>query len=78
MVCQPQINFATGLAFIAAGVVGGLSVLLLSQGIIALKPEPHCIMGLLITLIVMLLFLIPVVIYSNGTASTGAFAVADP
>ena len=60
-----QINFATGLALIAAAIVGGLSVLLLSQGIITLKPEPRYIMGLLLTVVVMLLFLIPVVLYSN-------------
>ncbi|MGH6836911.1 MAG: SdpI family protein [Methylocella sp.] len=32
-----QINFATGLALIAAGLVSGLLVLLLSYGIIMLK-----------------------------------------
>ena len=60
-----QINFATGLALIAAGLVGLLSVLLLSRGIITLKPELRYVMGLLLTGIVTLLFLIPVVIYSN-------------
>jgi SdpI/YhfL family protein len=60
-----QINFATGLALIAAGLVGLLSVLLLSKGMITLKPEPRYVMGLLLTGIVTLLFLIPVVIYSN-------------
>jgi hypothetical protein len=59
-----QINFATGLALIAAGLVGLLSVLLPSRGIM-LKPEPRYVMGLLLTGIVTLLFLIPVVIYSN-------------
>jgi len=50
-----QINFATGLALIAAGLVGLLSVLLLSRGIITLKPEPRYVMGLLLTGIVTLL-----------------------
>jgi len=60
-----QINFATGLALIAAGVVGGLLALLLSQGIISLKPEPRYITGILLAAVVMLAFLVPVAIYSN-------------
>jgi SdpI/YfhL protein family len=60
-----QINFATGLAMIAAGIVSGLFVLLLSYGVIELKPEPRYIMGILLTGVITLLFLIPVVIYSN-------------
>jgi len=57
-----QINFATGLAMIAAG---GFIVLLLSQGVIALKPEACYIIGILLTGVVTLLFLVPVAIYSN-------------
>jgi uncharacterized membrane protein len=60
-----QINFATGLAMIGAGVVSGLLGLLLSYGAIALKPEPRYIMGILLIALVSILFLIPVVIYSN-------------
>ena len=60
-----QINFATGLAMIAAGAVGGFIVLLLSQGVIVLKPEACYIIGILLTGVVTLLFLIPVAIYSN-------------
>jgi hypothetical protein len=33
-----QINFAMGLALMAAGVVGGFAILLLRYGLIALKP----------------------------------------
>ena len=60
-----QINFATGLAMIAAGLVSRLLVLLLSYGVITLQPEPRYVLGLLLTTLVMLLFLIPVVIYSD-------------
>ncbi len=60
-----QINFATGLALIAAGAASGTFALLLSQGVIELKPEPRFILGVAFTGIVTLLFLIPVVIYSN-------------
>ncbi|MGH7075362.1 MAG: SdpI family protein [Stellaceae bacterium] len=60
-----QINFATGLALIAAGILSGVCALMLSQGLIALKPEPRFIVGVAVTGIVTLLCLIPVVIYSN-------------
>ena len=60
-----QINFATGLALIAAGLVGGLLALLLSQEMISLKPEPRYITGILLAAVVMLTFLVPVAIYSN-------------
>jgi SdpI/YhfL family protein len=60
-----QINFATGLALIAAGIVSGIFALLLGQGVIALKPEPRYIVGLAVTGIITLLCLLPVVIYSN-------------
>lgn len=60
-----QLNFATGLALVAAGVVGGLLALLLSQGMIALKPEPRYITGILLATLAMLAFLVPVAIYSN-------------
>ena len=60
-----QINFATGLAMMAAGAVGGFFVLLLSHGVIALKPEACYIIGILLTGVVTLLSLVPVAIYSN-------------
>jgi hypothetical protein len=60
-----QINLATGLALIAAGVVGGLLALLLSYGMISLKPETRYIAGVLLTVLATIAFLLPVVIYSN-------------
>jgi SdpI/YhfL family protein len=60
-----QINFATGLAMIAAGIVGGIAVLLLDQGIIVLKPESRYMIGIMITALAMLLFLIVVVFYAD-------------
>jgi hypothetical protein len=60
-----EINFAMGLALIAAGIVGGLAVLLLSYGLIALKPESRYLLGILLQALVMFLFLIPVVIYAD-------------
>jgi uncharacterized membrane protein len=60
-----QTNFATGLALIAAGVVSGIRVLLLGQGVIAPKPEPRFIVGLLATGLITLLFLIAVAIYAS-------------
>ena len=58
-----QINFATGIALVAAGVAAGLLVLLLSQ--FALKPEVRYGLGVLFTGIITLMFLVPVVIYSS-------------
>jgi SdpI/YhfL family protein len=60
-----QINFATGVALIAAGVLSGLCVLLLSQGVLALKPESRFIVGLSVTGGLTLLCLVPVAIYAN-------------
>ena len=60
-----QINFATGLAMIAAGIIGGIAVLLLDQGIIVLKPESRYMIGIMITALAMLLFLIVVVVYAD-------------
>jgi hypothetical protein len=60
-----QINFATGLALMAAGAVAGTLVLLLSQGLFALKPEARYLVGVMLTALIMLAALIPVVIYSN-------------
>ena len=60
-----QINFATGLALVVAGVVAGLLVLFLSHGPITLKSEVRYLVGILFTAIVTLAFLVPVVIYSN-------------
>src|SRR6516165_8400041 len=58
-----QINFATGLALVVAGIVAGLLVLLLSQ--FAFKPEVRYGLGVLFTGIITLMFLVPVVIYSS-------------
>jgi|SRR5713226_2269525 len=60
-----QVNFATGLALIAAGLVSGICIILLSYGVIALKPEARFVIGILLTGLFTLLFLIPVVVYSN-------------
>ena len=60
-----QINFAMGLALVAAGAVAGLLVLFLSHGPFTLKPEVRYLVGILFTAIITLAFLIPVVIYSN-------------
>ena len=59
------LNWATGLALIAAGIVGAVTVLLLVQGVVALKPEARYLTGILVTTVAVLAFLIPVVIYSN-------------
>jgi hypothetical protein len=60
-----QINFATGLAMIAAGIVGGIAILLLDHGVIVLKPESRYIIGISITGLAALLFLIVVVVYAD-------------
>jgi len=60
-----QINFATGLAMIAAGIVGGVAVLLLDQGVVLLKPESRYMIGIMITAVAMLLFLIVAVVYAD-------------
>jgi hypothetical protein len=60
-----QINFATGLALIAAGVMAGLLALMLSYGLIVLKAENRYIVGIMLTILVTMLFMIPVVIYSD-------------
>ena len=60
-----QINFATGLAMIAAGIVGGVAVLLLDQGVVLLKPESRYRIGIMITAVAMLLFLIVAVVYAD-------------
>jgi hypothetical protein len=60
-----QINFATGLALVAASAVAGLLVLFLSHGTATLKPEVRYLVGILFTGIITLAFLVPVVIYSN-------------
>jgi SdpI/YfhL protein family len=59
-----ELNWATGVALIAAGIVGAIAVLLLAQGIFSLKPEARYLTGVLVTL-ALIAFLIPVVIYSN-------------
>src|SRR6516165_9001052 len=60
-----QINFATGLALVAAGFVAGLLILFLSQRPFTLKSEDRYLVGILFTAIITLTFLVPVVIYSN-------------
>jgi len=60
-----QINFATGLALVAAGTMAGFLVLFLSHGLFTLKPEVRYLVGILFTAIITLAFLVPVVIYSN-------------
>jgi SdpI/YfhL protein family len=59
-----QINYATGLAMMAAGVAGGLFALVLSYGVTWLKPEARYLTGVLLTALAMAAFFIPVVIYS--------------
>ena len=60
-----RINFATGVALIAAGVLSGAVIVLLDHGMIALKPEPRYFMGILLTGLLLLVSLLPVVLYSN-------------
>jgi|SRR5579862_552692 len=60
-----QINWATGVALIGAGVVGEIAALLLAQGIFDLKPETRYLTGVLLTTLASIAFLIPVVIYSD-------------
>ena len=60
-----KINLATGVALLAAGVLSGVVVILLDHGVIALKPEPRYLVGILLTGLLLLAFLIPVVLYSN-------------
>ena len=60
-----QINFATGLAMMAAGAASGAVVLLLSYQIVTLKPENRYVTGILLTGVITLLSLLPAVIYSN-------------
>ena len=59
------INLATGVALIVAGILGGLVIFLLDHGVIALKPEPRYLVGVLLTGLLLLGSLIPVVLYSN-------------
>jgi SdpI/YfhL protein family len=55
-----QINFATGLAHVAAGAVAGLLVLFLSHVTFTLKPEVRYLAGTLFAGIITLAFLVPV------------------
>jgi hypothetical protein len=64
-----QINYATGLAMMAAGVMGGLFALVLSYGVTWLKPEVRYLTGVLLTTLLMAAFFIPVVIYSSKFGS---------
>jgi hypothetical protein len=60
-----QINFATGVALVAGGVLTGVAVALLAYGVIALKPEARYLTGILLTGLLMFASLIPVALYSN-------------
>ena len=60
-----RINFATGMALVAAGVLSGVVVVLLDHGVTALKPEPRYLVGIPLTGLLLLVFLLPVVLYSN-------------
>jgi hypothetical protein len=60
-----QLNWATGIALIAAGIVGGIAVLALALGLFGLKPEARYLTGILVTSLALLACLIPVVIYSD-------------
>ena len=60
-----QVNRATGLALLAAGLISGFLVLLLDQGVLSLKPEARYIIGILLSGIFLLISLIPVVLYSS-------------
>ncbi|HUA78454.1 MAG TPA: SdpI family protein [Acetobacteraceae bacterium] len=59
-----QINYATGLAMIAAGIAGGLFALVLSYGVTWMKPETRYLTGVLLTTLIMVALFIPVVLYS--------------
>ncbi len=50
---------------IAAGIVGGIAVLLLAQGVIVLKPESRYIIGISLTGLATLLFLVVVAVYAD-------------
>ena len=45
--------------------MAGFLILLLSYGVIALKPEARYLVGIILAVLVMMLFLIEVVIYSR-------------
>jgi hypothetical protein len=60
-----QINFATGVALIAAGILSGVVVVLLDHGVVVLKPEARYLAGILLTGLLLLTSLIPVVLYSE-------------
>jgi hypothetical protein len=60
-----DVNQATGIALLAAGIVGGLVVMLLTYQAFGLKAEPRYLIGITATGAAILLSLIPVVIYSN-------------
>lgn len=59
-----QINYATGLAMIAAGIAGSLFALVLSYGVTWMKPETRYLAGVLLTTLIMVALFIPVVLYS--------------
>ncbi|HTZ79390.1 MAG TPA: SdpI family protein [Stellaceae bacterium] len=60
-----RINLATGFAMMAAGAVGGLAVLALSQDSIALQPDLRYAAGILLTAAASLLFLALVAVYAR-------------
>lgn len=60
-----RIDVATGMALVASGVLSGVVVVLLDHGLTALKPKPRYLVGILLTGLLLLVFLLPVVLYSN-------------
>ena len=60
-----QLNFATGVALIVAGVLSGVVVVLLDHGMFALKPETRYSIGILLAGMLLLASLIAVVLYAN-------------
>jgi len=60
-----DVNRATGLALIAAGLISGFLMLLLDHGALSLKPEARYMIGILLSGIFLLISLIPVVLYSS-------------
>jgi hypothetical protein len=60
-----RINFATGLALLAAGLVSGFAALLLGYGVVKMHSESRYLIGILLTALITLLFLVPVVVYSD-------------
>jgi hypothetical protein len=60
-----QINFATDVALVAAGVLSGVAVVLLAYDVIALKSEARYLTGILVMGLLLFASLIRVALYSN-------------